>query len=40
MRVLAPNYFQAAMGQLGLIGKAMTSALQANVATLVGSYPC
>jgi len=31
--------FQAAVGQLGLIIKAMASALQANVATLVSSYP-
>jgi len=31
--------FQAAVGQLGLIVKAMASALQANAAPLVGSYP-
>jgi len=31
--------FQAAVGQLGLIVKAMESALQANTATLVSSYP-
>ena len=31
--------FQAAVGQLGLIVKAMVSALQANAAPLVGSYP-
>jgi len=31
--------FQAAVGLLSLIVKAMASALQANAATLVGSYP-
>ena len=31
--------FQAAVGQLCLIVKAMASALQADAATLVSSYP-
>jgi len=30
---------QAAVGKLNLIGKAMTSSLQANTTTLVGSFP-
>ena len=31
--------FQAAVGQLDLISKAMTSSLRANATTLVGTYP-
>jgi len=30
---------QAAVGKLDLISKAMTSSLQANVTTLVSSFP-